>query len=242
MSSETEQIAKRELSCDLEGASASREPAANLNDVLSIVEKLDPGDRLRLISLIWDSLPPGHYAAPKASERAELRQLLDDDAGRTGHFPWSVVQTLIAGTKTSTVPKVYAVPRRFDLATIFVVTLAYSLLFGLMKGISVPTVASVVIAAFISIVGVGQAFLFGGKQPRTASLIAGVLVYLSFMIAAWLMNGPRMYPVSFMLIVVSYSIIGGAILGYLAGAIVGGVFLVADAVRKRLVRKPDVTD
>jgi hypothetical protein len=95
---------------------------------------------------------------------------------------------------------------------------------------------SVSIAGFISIVGVGQAALFGGKQPRTASIVVGTSVYSIAMAAAWLINGPRMYAAPFLLFAATYSIIGGAILGYLAGTFVGGVFLVADKLRKRISR------
>jgi hypothetical protein len=56
------------------------------------------------------------------------------------------------------------------------------------------------------------------------------------MAAAWLINGPRMYAAPFLLFAATYSIIGGAILGYLAGTFVGGVFLVADKLRKRISR------
>ena len=219
-------------------------PAAPaLDELAKLAEKLSPDHRLRLISGIWDSLPPWHHAAPKPGERAQLRHLLDEyDAGRTSHFPWAAVRTLIVDSGSGSVRRVYSVPRRFDLSTIFVVTLAYSLLLGAMKGLGVPPIASLIVAGFISSVGTGQALLFGGNQPRKASVVTGTLIYSMAMIAVWLINGPRMYPTMVILIMASYTLIGGAILGYLSGAVVGGVFLIADKVRNRFSRKPDMAE
>jgi hypothetical protein len=167
-----------------------------------------------------------------------LQSYLDDFAERRiERFPWEVVQELMAGESQATPTKIYSVPRRFDLATIFVVTLAYSLLFGMMKAISFPPIASAIVAGFISIVAAAQAFLFRGKQPRTASIIAGALTYSLAIAAVWIASGPRIYATSELLISASFTIAGGAFLGYLAGVIIGGVFLVADKLRNRLSRR-----
>ena len=226
------------LLCNSDATATSPQPAQDLSELKSLAEKLNPDDRLRLISGLWASLPPWHQAAPKPNELAALNRLLDDyDRRETVHFPWEAVKTLIADGRPRPALKLYSVPRRFDLATIFVVTLAYSLLFGAMKAIGIPGIASLAVAGFISIIGLAQAFMFGSKHPRTASVIAGTLVYLICVIAAWLINGRRMYPAGAIVIVGSYTLIGGAILGYLAGVAVGSVFLVADKVRNRFSRK-----
>lgn len=94
-------------------------------------------------------------------------------------------------------------------------------------------VASLIVVGFITLVGAGQALLFGGQRPRTASILVGIVLYLLAMLVFWIFNGQRMYASSFMLVMASYSIVGGAILGYVAGGLVGGVFLVADKVRAR---------
>jgi putative addiction module component (TIGR02574 family) len=227
----------------LNSADVSLRPATELTpaELLAHAKSLSPNERLRFIAAVWGSLPAGHPAAPSPCKRAELQSYLDDyDKRRTERFPWEVVRELMAGESHSTPAKIYSVPRRFDLATIFIVTLAYSLLFGTMKAISFPPIASAIVAGFISIVGAAQAFLFGGKQPRTASIIAGALTYSLAIAAACIANGPRIYATSELLISASFTIAGGAFLGYLAGVTIGGVFLVADKLRNRLSRKQPV--
>jgi putative addiction module component (TIGR02574 family) len=207
-------------------------------ELLAQAKSLDPEDRLRLIAAVWGSLPAWHPAAPTPGKQTELQSCLDDyDDKRTTRFPWEVVQGLMAGESRTTPAKIYSVPRRFDLATIFVVTLAYSLLLGTMKAIGFPPIASAIIAGFISIVGAAQAFLFGGKQPRTASIVAGALTYALAIAAAWIASGPRIYGTSELLVSASFTIAGGGFLGYLAGVFIGGVFLVADKLRNRFSRR-----
>jgi hypothetical protein len=190
------------------------------------------------MAAVWCSLPESHSAAPSPDERRELQSYLDDfEAGRIETLPWEVVQRLMAGESYAKPAKIYSVPRRFDLATIFVVTLAYSLLFGVMKAIGLPQSATAIIAAFIMLVGAAQALLFGGKQPRTASIVAGAVLYLLAITAAWVATGPRLYSVSQLLVPASLTIAGGGILGYLSGVMIGGVFLVADKLRSRLSRR-----
>jgi hypothetical protein len=223
----------------LNAAEFSSRPAAKLSaaELLAHAKSLSPDERLRLMAAIWESLPVWHAAAPSPGDRAKLQSYLDDfEEGRNGRFPWQVVQELMAG-KSQAPAKIYSVPRRFDLATIFVVTLAYSLLFGAMKAISFPPIISAIVAGFLSMVGTAQAFLFGGKQPRTASIIAGTLIYTLSIAATWIATGPRFYSTPGLLISASFTIAGGAMLGYLAGVSVGGVFLVADKLRTRLSRR-----
>jgi hypothetical protein len=193
---------------------------------------------LRLIAAIWTSLPPWHPAALSPPKLSQLQSCLDDyDEKRIEKFPWEVVQGLLAGERQATATIIYSVPRRFDLATIFVVTLAFSLLFGAMKAISFPPIASAMVAGFISLVGAAQALLYGGIQPRKASIIAGAGIYSLAIAAAWIVSGPRMYATTGLLISASFTIAGGAMLGYLAGVIIGGVFLVADKLRTLLSRR-----
>ena len=214
---------------------ATKLPPAEL---LAHATSLDPEDRLRLIAAVWGTLPAWHPAAPIPGKQTELQTCLDDyDEKRTTRFPWEVVQGLMAGERQATPAKIYSVPRRFDLATIFVVTLAYSLLFGMMKALSFPPMASAIVAGFISIVAVAQAFLSGGKQPRNASIVAGALVFSLAFVAVWIVSGPRFYSTSQFLISAGFTIASGGMLGYLSGVIIGGVFLVADKLRNRLARR-----
>lgn len=148
--------------------------------------------------------------------------------------------------------KLYSVPRRFDLTTIFVVTAAYSLLFAVTRAVighaQSPSTESLIfvslVTLFITVVGVAQAVLFGGKKPRLASALAGAacLILFSATLTVWdwwsqglLAHEGFYYALGQLDFFVALAINGsiyGAILGYLAGVLVGGVFLVADRLRR----------
>jgi len=79
----------------------------------------------------------------------------------------------------STHPKVYSAPRRFDIFTLMVVTVAYAFLFMLtsMAGTfdrNLPVWISTFIGLFLAYVAVAQLFLFKGESPRLASMVAGI--------------------------------------------------------------------
>src|SRR5262249_52045584 len=147
------------------------------------------------------------------AKQKELQSYLDDYAERRiDTLPWQTVQGLMAGESYLKSEKIYSVARRFDLSTIFVVTLAYSLLFGAIKALSCPPAASAMIAGFILIVAAAQAVLFQGKNPRMASIITGAVIYSVGVIAAWLYNGPRLYSVWQILIPGGFVVAGGGML------------------------------
>lgn len=138
-------------------------------------------------------------------------------------------EKLESATK-STAGKVYSAPRRFDLATLFVLMIVYSCLLGLFVGIGLPDGITFSILGFLTIVGVAQPVLFGGKSPRLASVIVGALALpLIFTVATLLMSRePSLDPLAAGVC----SIPLGLCFGYLAGTLVGGVFLVAERLRR----------
>lgn len=87
--------------------------------------------------------------------------------------------------------KVYSVPRRYDLATLMAVTLAYSLLFGVMRFLQAPPALIGVVSLFITLVGLGQALLFRGRHPRAASLVAGILAWSACAVLMYVWDHPR---------------------------------------------------
>lgn len=125
--------------------------------------------------------------------------------------------------------KIYSAPRRFDLATIFVVMIVYSCMFGALEAIQVPPVGIVSIAIFFSAIGLAQATLHRGQRPRLSSITAGAIScpVLFFITMTNQKN-------SFLDLVSNYLVVGliaGTIFGYLCGTLIGGVFLVADKLR-----------
>ena len=128
----------------------------------------------------------------------------------------------------------YSVPRRFDMATIFVVTGAYSILLGSLSALHAGPIVMTALAIFISLVGVGQALLFRGLKPRLASTLVGICIFQFLTIGQWFYTP---IPIGLMLVLAIVNILYGAILGYLIGTMVGGVFLVADLIRRRRLHR-----
>lgn len=129
-------------------------------------------------------------------------------------------------------PKTYSVPRRYDLATLFTVSLAYALLFGAMRLMSAPPTLVALVALFVTVVGLAQALVLKGNWPRLASILAGYL----FCLTAGVIGVVRSWSVASVVETCFYALCPGVIAGYLAGLAVAGVFLVADLVRKALRR------
>lgn len=133
-------------------------------------------------------------------------------------------------------PQVFGVPRRYDLATLMAVTLAYACLFGALRALNAPPEAMVWSVGFLTVVGAAQAVLFGGKCPREASCLAGI----GFMLAVMLMERglPRLREDLFLvpILFLGAFFLPGIVLGYAGGAIVAGVFLVAHFLRSALRR------
>lgn len=137
--------------------------------------------------------------------------------------------------------KVYSVPRRYDLATLMAVTLAYAVLFGTMRSCGAPPAAIGFVSLFVTLVGLGQALLFRGRNPRRASTVAGALAFLVCgIVSVWMSSHSRMGDVVYwtdtVLVLATGSLCPGMIFGYVVGTLVAGVFLVADLFRKLLRR------
>ena len=131
------------------------------------------------------------------------------------------------------------VPRRFGVGTLLVITAFYAVLFGLLTslgtepaldGVSVVFIV-VVPTMFVTFVGIGQAVLFQGKKPRLASIVVGASAFLLMelvivVIEFWRFPGFLAANVELVIGWFTLSVIYGSILGYVAGGLIGGVFLV----------------
>lgn len=132
--------------------------------------------------------------------------------------------------------RLYSVPRRFDLATLFVVSLAYALLFGLMRALHFPTIVFLVSALYVTFVGLAQAVLFRGKKPREASIIASGVYWVVAMWIGFANSGPNGFNLlGAFVISLCWATVGSAF-GYLFGVVIAGIFLLADVVRRRWLR------
>jgi hypothetical protein len=127
--------------------------------------------------------------------------------------------------------KLYSVPRRFDLSTIFVVTAAYSILLGGLSALHAAPVLVAAVAVYVALVGIGQALLFRGLKPRKASILLGAVLLDGAVLVLLLREGR--IDISLVVIVMAMYGVFGAILGYIAGVAIGGIFLLADVIRRR---------
>ena len=139
-----------------------------------------------------------------------------------------------SGAESPPSRRIYSVPRRYDPATLFVVSLAYALLFGFMRSVGFPPIAFAVVAGFVTLVGLSQAILFGGKAPRQASAVAGIGAFLVVQVPVLAECALRHLQDLGILVACLplTAILPGAMLGYVVGVLIGGVFLVAEAVRR----------
>ena len=209
---------------------------SDYDEALHTAKSLAPDERLKLIARLWASLPHEFWPLPTERQINESHRRMAKQGLSPGEaVPWPVVEQMLADCVRSSRPTVYSAPRRFDLATIFVVTSAYALLFGGMALLRIPAIASLLVAGFITIVGIGQALLFQGLRPRTASIVVGIAAYAIATIGVFVFTGGmRMYPGEIIMSFIIYGLMGGTVFGYLAGALVGSVFLVADIARRRM--------
>jgi hypothetical protein len=222
--------------------------APTVDEVHRLAQSLDPDERLRLAARLWSGLPQ--------SQRATLVSLQLEDGGnpRTRYAQSSNRASNGAKKRGFWDPpfdgdnatKLYSAPRRFDLATIFVVTAAFSLLLGGLTALDAPPVVKITISGFVTVIAVAQALLQKVVNPRASSIVAGAIACTLSAWCIWLIF-PRIFPGSLIVYSVIIAMLGGT-LGYLAGTLVGGVFLVADVVRGKfegrgvqVTESPDAT-
>lgn len=84
---------------------------------------------------------------------------------------------------------------------------------------------------FFILVGLAQAWLFGGNRPRKSSVLVGAtLVPISFAISLW----QRPFDPVFSTIALIWSALIGTMLGYAAGGLVAGFFMLLDTLEDLL--------
>ncbi len=233
----------------------SADEALSLAEVAQLADSLAPLDQVRLIARLMESLPAGYRAAvvefglqgnssgklrPRRDRTAPLFSRSNAEADASGEpvpppitdLIWPKLWSrLFDPAQTS---ELYSAPRRFDLATIFVVTAAYSLLFGAMSAFNdyFGPAEKVAVGILVTAVAITQAFYQNTANPRGVSLVTGAVVQTILVFFArltWRSFLPGPMPVALII----YGVLGGLLTGYLAGALVAGVFLVADLVRNK---------
>lgn len=226
---------------DVNGLPQRELTAAESLDVLrQDALELNADDRLRLVVQLWKSLPVEH--------RSALLTLQMEDAARRENHPLpaskkvalkkargpTLMDKLFDPSHTS---DLYTAPRRFDLATIFVVTAAYSLVLGGLTAMGWPPVFKVIVSLFAAAIAVAQALFKTRANPRGVSIVTGVAVGTLFTWIGYAAGAHRVLPIPLPVATILLGLVVGSISGYLIGTCVGGVFLVADMVRGTFERR-----
>jgi hypothetical protein len=135
---------------------------------------------------------------------------------------------------------VYSVPRRFGLGTLFVVTLAFALFVTGMKFLQAHSALTLGAVGFFAVVG-GLQMAFD-RSPRQASMIAGGLLVPSTVLVLWITGDEGLLPWSagsgfLPVLELAFSLarlsVAGAAAGYAVGILVGSVFMLSAALRRR---------
>ena len=113
--------------------------------------------------------------------------------------------------------KVYGMKGRFSLATIIVMVVAASLLLAMLKALNVSPVISGLILLFIVTAAVGQMFLYGGQDPRRASIVLGAVFWAIVGIFAYLIDLRAQFVPGMILLVGMCALHLRALVGGLAG-------------------------
>ncbi|MCA9212849.1 MAG: hypothetical protein KDB27_07290 [Planctomycetales bacterium] len=125
--------------------------------------------------------------------------------------------------------RIYKAPKRFDVATILVVTSAYASFIAVFRALEVGIHNAVVWLVFLTSVGIVQ-MLTPERDVRVAAAMTGVAFCLAFRVYADVIVGPY----SSWLDIAAPSLTVGPIIGYLGGVLVAGVFLISDKLRNFL--------
>ncbi len=139
----------------------------------------------------------------------------------------------------------YGATRVFDLFTLMAITMAFALMFALLRlaePILMIDVSGVALGlgTFVTGVAIFQLALWEGKRPRLASLVGGPFLVLGITLAIrlWQLGGalPQL-TLEDAFWFNQLALIFGLPAGYLGGALVAGVFLIADLLRANFLTR-----
>ena len=156
----------------------------------------------------------------------------------SGYIPARCEAAMSDGNSSSNTPdrKPVGVPRRFAVGTVLIIMTMYSVLFAVLRSSGMPPGLFTSIAVFLTGVGAAQMLMFRGRRPRDASFVAGALLFPLILLAAcfvtWLSGNPA--PPLNVILLLPYQCVLGVLLGYLAGCLTAGVFLILGRIDEAL--------
>ncbi len=135
------------------------------------------------------------------------------------------------------------VPRRFGVGVMLVIMTMYAVLFAVLQ--QTPAGFFVTVALFFTIVGLAQAILYKGRNPRKASIVTGAglglllaLIGDALALVLSVQGGAPFSEIASLVLWLLFAalcgVVFGALFGYLAGGLTAGVFLLFNKVQPPL--------
>lgn len=197
-------------------------------------------NRVAGASNVWVASQAGGPASADAQLQptfvAELNSRYASPQRRDSFSLEGVVGSFIPGYRWDREPAedIYSVPKRFDLASMFSISVAFAMLFSIMRALDCSPLLISIFGIYFAAVGIAQAVLFNGDKPREASVIAGgILGCVSVIIIAISEGAPLGAAISMAIC----SAVWAPVAGYLVGTINGGIWLITDYLRQWLERR-----
>ena len=120
------------------------------------------------------------------------------------------------------------VPQRFDTLALLVVTSAFAGVFGLLRALGAPPVVFVSILTLLVVASVCQ--MWTRLDPRLVSVTCGAILSPILAVVVLASSGARVSVIGYLLVVLIWFLLGGLV-GYFAGTLAAGLFLVLAILR-----------
>ncbi len=131
-------------------------------------------------------------------------------------------------------PRPARVPRRFATGTLLLLVTLYAMMFSCLSWLCASPTVFVVLAVYLTAIGLAQMLLFGGEKPREASIWVGAPVGAILVTGVCLSASPVGTSLTEALALACFWVLGLALcipVSYVTGCAMAGVFLVIDRVR-----------
>jgi drug/metabolite transporter superfamily protein YnfA len=123
------------------------------------------------------------------------------------------------------------VPRRFGVGALLSLVTLFGLVFSMLRAVEAHAAVYLGVGGFLIVIALAQMVLFQGKKPRLASFMAGGVYCSALVVGASVVSAAqgRPPPANFLI----GPFLFGGLLGYLAGCVLAGVFLLLKSLHQQ---------